>query len=573
MKERLSRSPRCSPVHSGNAVPSRTVPSASTIPGVPTPTARREPELFRAFFECGQPFRGGRPEEPVREHGAQLAQADHESVERDERDRHQQRERPVRSASLRTGNSGTLPYASSASVYDSAGSQTVATPTTPPSTMRASSHSTVRSRSRQVADGCTEISVPCSPGVSSNRACTPSPRRTAGIRPTGISTSAGTHGKDISTHSHTLTISIGTHRCRKRVYVVPRRSGRRKRAIGSSWQPALTVGLPRTGERISTHGGGPDPPSTARLADMTSIDVQALTKEYGTRRAVDALTFRVLPGRVTGFLGPNGAGKSTTMRLVLGLDRPTSGTATIGGRPYATLDEPLRHVGALLDAEAAHGSRTGRDHLRVLAASNRVAVTRVDEVLAETGLTSVAHRRVRTYSLGMRQRLGIAAALLGDPEVVMLDEPSNGLDPEGIIWIRELLRRLAAEGRTVLVSSHLMNETASFADHLVVLGRGRLLADTPMREFIHARVRPRVRIRTTDGTALTSVLTAHGHDAVRHEDGHWTVPEARVDDIGRLVSAAGVPILELASEEATLEQAYLDLTATSAEFTALHQEA
>ena len=305
---------------------------------------------------------------------------------------------------------------------------------------------------------------------------------------------------------------------------------------------------------------------------MTSIDVQALTKEYGTRRAVDALTFRVLPGRVTGFLGPNGAGKSTTMRLVLGLDRPTSGTATIGGRPYATLDEPLRHVGALLDTEAAHGSRTGRDHLRALAASNRIAVTRVDEVLAETGLASVAHRRVRTYSLGMRQRLGIAAALLGEPGVVMLDEPSNGLDPEGIIWIRELLRRLAAEGRTVLVSSHLMNETASFADHLVVLGRGRLLADTPMREFIHARVRPRVRIRTTDGAALTRVLTAHGHDAVRHEDGHWTVPDAHVHDIGRLASAAGVPILELASEEATLEQAYLDLTATETEFAASHQE-
>ncbi|ELS51580.1 putative Nodulation ABC transporter NodI [Streptomyces viridochromogenes Tue57] len=223
---------------------------------------------------------------------------------------------------------------------------------------------------------------------------------------------------------------------------------------------------------------------------MTSIDVQDLTKEYGTRRAVDHLTFRVEPGRVTGFLGPNGAGKSTTMRLVLGLDRPTSGTATVGGRAYPTLNEPLRHVGALLDAQAAHGSRTGRDHLRVLAASNRIPDRRVDAVLEETGLASVARRRVKTYSLGMRQRLGIAAALLGDPEVVMLDEPSNGLDPEGIIWIRELLGRLAGEGRTVLVSSHLMNETASFADHLVVLGRGRLLADTPMREFIHARVEP-----------------------------------------------------------------------------------
>ncbi|WP_411148137.1 ATP-binding cassette domain-containing protein [Streptomyces sp. A30] len=301
---------------------------------------------------------------------------------------------------------------------------------------------------------------------------------------------------------------------------------------------------------------------------MTSIDVQDLTKEYGTRRAVDHLTFRVLPGRVTGFLGPNGAGKSTTMRLVLGLDRPRSGSATIGGRAYATLREPLHQVGALLDAQAAHGSRTGRDHLRTLAAGNRIPDRRVDELLEETGLASVARRRVRTYSLGMRQRLGIAGALLGDPEVVMLDEPSNGLDPEGIIWIRELLRRLAAEGRTVLVSSHLMNETASFADHLVVLGRGRLLADTPMREFIHARVRPRVRIRTSDPTALKAVLARHGHDAEQHEDGHWTVHHARVDDIGRLMSSVGVPVLELAAVEGTLEQAYLDLTVSEAEFAA-----
>ncbi|MGW7278307.1 ABC transporter ATP-binding protein [Streptomyces sp. NPDC054844] len=306
---------------------------------------------------------------------------------------------------------------------------------------------------------------------------------------------------------------------------------------------------------------------------MTSIEVQNLTKEYGTRRAVDDLTFTVHPGRVTGFLGPNGAGKSTTMRLVLGLDRPTSGTATVGGRPYAALHEPLRHVGALLDAHAAHGSRTGRDHLRVLAASNRLTARRVDEVLEETGIASVARHRVRTYSLGMRQRLGIATALLGDPEVVMLDEPSNGLDPEGIIWIRELLRRLAAEERAVLVSSHLMNETASFADHLVVLGRGRLLADTPMREFIDARVQPRVRIRTSDATALKAVLARHGHDAVEHDDGYWTVRHARVDAVGRLLSGAGVPILELSSNQGTLEQAYLDLTATETEFAAQPQEA
>lgn len=303
---------------------------------------------------------------------------------------------------------------------------------------------------------------------------------------------------------------------------------------------------------------------------MTSIDVRDLTKDYGTRRAVDDLSFTVRPGRVTGFLGPNGAGKSTTMRLVLGLDRPTAGTATVGD---TALDEPLRLVGALLDADCAHGSRTARDHLRVLAASNRLPARRVDEVMEQTGIAAVARRRVRTYSLGMRQRLGIAAALLGDPEVVMLDEPSNGLDPEGIVWIRGLLRGLAAEGRTVLVSSHLMNETASFVDHLVVLGRGRLLADTPMRNFIDARVQPRVRIRTSDATALKAALARHGHDAVEHDEGYWTVRHARVEDVGRILSGAGVPVLELASAEGTLEQAYLDLTAAETEFAAQPKEA
>ncbi|MFF5023107.1 ATP-binding cassette domain-containing protein [Streptomyces collinus] len=306
---------------------------------------------------------------------------------------------------------------------------------------------------------------------------------------------------------------------------------------------------------------------------MTSIDVRDLTKEYGSRRAVDHLTFSVRPGRVTGFLGPNGAGKSTTMRLVLGLDRPTSGTATVGGRAYAELSDPLRRVGALLDARAAHGSRTAHAHLRALAAAGRIPAGRVDTVLEETGLAQVAGRRVRTYSLGMRQRLGIAAALLGDPEVVLLDEPANGLDPEGIVWIRSLLRRLAGEGRTVLVSSHLMNETAAFADHLVILGRGRLLADTPVQEFIHARVRPAVRVRGTDASALGELLARHGHDATRAADGTWTVCDARVDDIGRLMAQAGVPVLELAAQEATLEQAYFDLTATEAEFTAQPQEA
>ncbi|MCX4668898.1 ATP-binding cassette domain-containing protein [Streptomyces sp. NBC_01381] len=301
---------------------------------------------------------------------------------------------------------------------------------------------------------------------------------------------------------------------------------------------------------------------------MTSIDVQELTKEYGTTRAVDGLTFTVRPGRVTGFLGPNGAGKSTTMRLLLGLDRPTSGTATVGGRSYASLDEPLRHVGALLDAQAAHGSRTARNHLLALAVSNRIAVRRVDEVLEETGLTKVAGRRIKTYSLGMRQRLGIAGALLGDPRVVLLDEPSNGLDPEGIIWIRELMRRLAREGRTVLVSSHLMNETATFADDLVVLGRGRLLADSSMRDFIEAHSRPRVRLRTPEHDRLRDVLAGKGHALVAGDDGRWSVDGVKAEEIGSIAAGHGIPILELSDEQASLEQAYLSLTAGDTEFAA-----
>ncbi|MFB7916605.1 ABC transporter ATP-binding protein [Streptomyces sp. NPDC056061] len=301
---------------------------------------------------------------------------------------------------------------------------------------------------------------------------------------------------------------------------------------------------------------------------MTSIDVKELTKEYRDTRAVDRLTCSVEPGRVTGFLGPNGAGKSTTMRLVLGLDRPTSGTATLGGRPYATLDEPLRTVGALLDAQAAHGSRTARDHLRFLAVSNRLPARRVDDVLQETGLTAVAHRRIKTFSLGMRQRLGIATALLGDPPVLMLDEPTNGLDPEGIIWIRHLLRRLAREGRTVLVSSHLMNETAAFADHLVVLGRGRLLADIPTEDFIEQHSHPRVRVRTSDPRRLRAAVVAQGHTIAEDGDGRWVVDDATAEQIGAIAAREGVPVLQLTDERASLEQAYLALTTAEAEFTA-----
>ncbi|RII13940.1 putative ABC transporter ATP-binding protein YxlF [Streptomyces sp. YIM 130001] len=301
---------------------------------------------------------------------------------------------------------------------------------------------------------------------------------------------------------------------------------------------------------------------------MTSIHVQELTKDFGAKRAVDHLTFTVHPGQVTGFLGPNGAGKSTTMRLVLGTDTATSGTATVGDRPYRSIPEPLRVVGALLDAGAAHGSRTARNHLLALATANRIPAARVDEVLAEAGLTDVAGQRVRTYSLGMRQRLGIAGALLGDPQVVMLDEPSNGLDPEGIIWIRDLVRRLAAEGRTVLVSSHLMNETATFADQLVILGRGRLLADTPMRAFIDEHSSPRVRVRALESSRLEAALTRAGHAVERGEGGRLLVDGVRAEQVGAIAAHEGVPVLELADEEGSLEKAYFALTADDTEFAA-----
>ncbi|GGZ80911.1 ABC transporter ATP-binding protein [Streptomyces subrutilus] len=300
---------------------------------------------------------------------------------------------------------------------------------------------------------------------------------------------------------------------------------------------------------------------------MNSVEIRELTKDYGTRRVVDHLTFDVLPGRVTGFLGPNGAGKSTTMRLLLGLDRITAGSATIGGRRFTDLRAPLRQVGALLDPQAARGGRTARDHLLVLAVSNGIPASRVEAVLEQSGMASAARRRIKTFSLGMRQRLGIAAALLGDPGVLLLDEPTNGLDPEGIIWIRELMRGLAAEGRTVLVSSHLMAETASFVDHLVVLGRGRLLADTSMAEFIDARSTPRARLRTSDAAGLRDALAREGFLLEPAGDGLWTVDGIPAEAVGILAARAGVPMLELSDERASLEQAYLDLTSDRAEFT------
>lgn len=303
---------------------------------------------------------------------------------------------------------------------------------------------------------------------------------------------------------------------------------------------------------------------------MNSIEIRELTKEFGRTRAVDHLTFDVMPGRVTGFLGPNGAGKSTTMRLLLGLDRIGSGTATIGGRRFTDLADPLHRVGALLDAQSAHGGRTARDHLRFLAAANRISMRRVEEVLEQSGIAAAAKRRIKTFSLGMRQRLGIAAALLGDPEVLMLDEPTNGLDPEGIIWIRELMRGLAAEGRTVLVSSHLMTETAALADHLVVLGQGKLLADSSMEDFIDARSTSRVRLRTTDPIRLRAALARDGFELVEADGGRWSVDGMQAEQLGAMAAREGIPMLELVDERASLEQAYLALTAGHTQFAATH---
>ncbi|MCF3179202.1 ATP-binding cassette domain-containing protein [Streptomyces polychromogenes] len=301
---------------------------------------------------------------------------------------------------------------------------------------------------------------------------------------------------------------------------------------------------------------------------MNRIEIRELTKDHGTRRVVDHLTFDVLPGKVTGFLGPNGAGKSSTMRMILGLDRPTAGTATIGGSRFTGLDRPLRQVGALLDPQAAHGGRRARDHLLALAVSNGIPASRVDEVLEQTGIAAVARRRTGTFSLGMRQRLGIAAALLGDPAVLLLDEPTNGLDPEGIIWIRELMRSLAAEGRTVFVSSHLMAESASFVDHLVVLGQGRLLADTSLEAFIDARSTPRARLRTSEPERMAAALARTGLRMTAVGEGRWSVDGIRAEQLGALAAQEGVPLLELSDERASLEEAYLELTADRTPFSA-----
>ncbi|TYB58295.1 ATP-binding cassette domain-containing protein [Nonomuraea sp. PA05] len=297
-----------------------------------------------------------------------------------------------------------------------------------------------------------------------------------------------------------------------------------------------------------------------------TIEVTGLRKQFGRTRALDGMTFTVLPGQVTGFVGPNGAGKSTTMRVVLGLDAPDEGSALVGGRPYRSLSRPLSHVGALLDAGALQPGRTARNHLLWLAHSQGLGVRRVDEVLDQVGLAGVARRRAGGFSLGMRQRLGIAAALLGDPPVLMLDEPFNGLDPEGIVWIRAFLRSLAGEGRAVLVSSHLMSELEDTAGHLVVAGRGRVVADMAVSELIASASRDRVTLRTTARSAAMAALAGAGATVTASERDTLVVSGLPAEGVVRLLGAHQVPFSEVSAHRATLEEAYLELTRDAVEY-------
>jgi ABC-2 type transport system ATP-binding protein len=299
-----------------------------------------------------------------------------------------------------------------------------------------------------------------------------------------------------------------------------------------------------------------------------TIDVTGLRKRFGSTVALDGMSFTVAPGQVTGFVGPNGAGKSTTMRVILSLDSADEGTALIGGRPYHRLRRPLQHVGALLDAAALHPARSGRNHLLWLAHSQGLTAQRVDAVLEQTGMRKAARRRAGGYSLGMRQRLGIAAALLGDPPVLMLDEPFNGLDPEGIVWIRGFLRGLAAEGRAVLVSSHLMSELQDSASHLVVVGRGRVVADTSVEALIAAASGDRVTVRTTARTEAMTALARAGATVAATDRDTITVAGLPGERIIALLGEAGVPFSEISSHRATLEEAYMELTRDSVEYRA-----
>ena len=300
---------------------------------------------------------------------------------------------------------------------------------------------------------------------------------------------------------------------------------------------------------------------------QATIDVRGLRKSFGPTLALDGMTFTVTPGQVTGFIGPNGAGKTTTMRVILGLDAPDAGTALVGGRRYAALDRPLTHLGSLLDAAALQPSRTGRNHLLWLAHSPGLDAARVDTVLAQAGLDKAARRRAGGYSLGMRQRLGIAAAMLGDPPVLMMDEPFNGMDPEGIVWMRGFLRSLATGGRAVLVSSHLMSELQDTADHLIIVGRGKVLADTGTRDLLAAVSGGRVTLRTTAPDRAASALARAGATATA--DGTTvTVSGLAPEKVVLLLSENGVPFSEVSAHRASLEEAYLELTRDAVEYRA-----
>ena len=301
------------------------------------------------------------------------------------------------------------------------------------------------------------------------------------------------------------------------------------------------------------------------------IELEGLTKRFGSKVAVDGLSCRIRPGMVTGFLGPNGAGKSTTMRMMLDLDNPTSGSVRIDGKHYRELSEPLKHIGALLDAKSMHGGRSAYNNLLCLAQSNRIPESRVAEVLDTVGLTAVAKKKSKGFSLGMGQRLGIASALLGDPEILMFDEPVNGLDPEGIHWIRNLMKALAAEGRTIFVSSHLMSEMALTADHLIVIGQGRLLADTTMADFIHQNSRSYVRLRSPQQERLRDVLHAEGVVAVESGNGTLEIDGATTEELGELAARHAIVLHELSSQRASLEEAFMQMTADSVEYHA-HSE-
>ena len=298
------------------------------------------------------------------------------------------------------------------------------------------------------------------------------------------------------------------------------------------------------------------------------IEARGLTKRFGDKLAVDQLTFTVEPGRITGFLGPNGAGKTTTMRMILGLDRPTHGSVAVHGKGFARLAYPMHEIGALLDAKAVHGGRSAYNHLLCLAQANGIPRARVGEVLELVGLADVARKRSKGFSLGMGQRLGIAAALLGDPAILMFDEPVNGLDPEGILWIRNLMKALAAEGRTIFVSSHLMSEMENTADHLLVIGRGRLIADCGVAEFIERNSVQSVRVRTPKPGVLASLIAAAGGTTVPGADGVLVAQGLPVDRIGDLAFENGIRLHELAPAQASLEEAFMELTADSVEFQA-----